>query len=77
MLNLMPRTVRMTVAEILNKKGITTAQFAEKAGLTYTQALALRRGAYNRIDLNTIARVCQALGVEPGELFEFENSETT
>ncbi|HLE03998.1 MAG TPA: helix-turn-helix transcriptional regulator [Anaerolineales bacterium] len=76
MLNTMPRTVRLTVAELLEKKGWSTAKFAEEAHLNYNQALNIRRGAYNRIDLDTIARICEALEIEPGELFIFENSET-
>ena len=64
-----PMTVRLTVSELLDKRNMSTAEFAEKAGLTYNQALALRRNAYTRVDLNTIARVCDALDVEPGQLF--------
>jgi len=76
MLNAMSRTVRLTVAELLDQKGWSTAKFAEKARLNYNQALSIRRGAYNRIDLDTIARICEALEVTPGELFEFEKSAT-
>jgi len=32
--------------------------------------LGLRRGAVARIDLDVLARICEALKVEPGELFE-------
>lgn len=65
-------TVRLKVPEILDNRGISTADFAQRAGITYNQALAIRRGVYTRIDLSTIARICEALNVEPGELFEFK-----
>jgi DNA-binding Xre family transcriptional regulator len=45
------------------------------AKLTYNQALALQRGAYDRINLNTIARACEALEVQSGEIFEVKNIE--
>jgi DNA-binding Xre family transcriptional regulator len=73
-----PWTVRLTVSDILDKRGMSTAEFAEKAGLTYNQALAIRRGAYSRLDLNTVARICEGLNVKPGDLFEVrEDTETT
>jgi DNA-binding Xre family transcriptional regulator len=62
-------TVRLTVSDILDQRGISTSDFAGKAKLTYGQALAIRRGVYERIDLGTIARICDALSVEPGALF--------
>ncbi len=77
MLNSMsPMTVRLTVPELLKQKGMSTAEFAEKAKLTYNQALALKRGSYSRLDLVTLGRICEALGVQPGELFAAENQET-
>lgn len=77
-----PMTVRLTVSDILDKRGITTSDFAKMADLTYGQARAIRRGFYDRIDLNTIARICEALKIEPGELFvsvprQAEESEAT
>lgn len=63
-------TVRLRVPEILDERGITTAQFAQGAGITYNQALAIRRGVYTRIDLITLDRICEFLKMEPGDLFE-------
>ena len=54
---------RFTVDALLRAREMSTAQFAEAAGLTYTQALTLRRGGYGRLDLATLTRVCDALGV--------------
>lgn len=70
-----PLTVRMTVSEILKRKGMTTAEFAEKANLSYNTALALRRGSSRRIDFKTLARVCEVLDVQPGILFTTEEVE--
>ena len=64
-----PMTVRLTVSALLDQRNMSTAEFAEAASLTYNQALALRRGAYSRIDVETIERICNALGVQPGDLF--------
>jgi putative transcriptional regulator len=66
-----PGTVRLKVPEILDERNISTADFAQRAGLTYNQALAIRRGVYTRIDLATIARICDALDMQPGAMFEY------
>jgi DNA-binding Xre family transcriptional regulator len=68
-----PLTVRWTVADILDRRGMSTADFADKARLTYNQALTIRRGATSRVDLETIARICEALDVKPGDLFAVED----
>ncbi len=71
-----PLTVRLAVSKLLEERNMSTAEFAQKAGLTYNQALAYRRGMYDRIDLKTIGRICEALGCEPGDLFSVEKRET-
>jgi len=70
-----PLTVRLTVSKLLEQRKMSTAEFAEKAGLAYNTALAIRRGVHSRVDLDTIGRVCEALNVKPGELFEVEQKE--
>lgn len=76
MLNPMtPTTVRVAVSEILRKKGMSTREFANKAGISYNTALAWERGIPTRVDTPTISKICQALGVSPGELFTMEDTE--
>jgi|WetSurMetagenome_2_1015567.scaffolds.fasta_scaffold1789727_1 putative transcriptional regulator len=72
MLDTMAGTVRLRVSEILTQRGMTAADLARKAGLNHNTALALMRNAYDRIGMETIARVCDALEVTPGELFFYE-----
>lgn len=67
-------TIRSNVADILESKNLTTAEFAEKADLTYAQALSLRRGVTARIDFGTLAKICQALDKTPGEILVLENA---
>ncbi len=69
MLAIMTGTVRLRVSEILAQRGMTAADLAKKAGLNHNTALALMRDAYDRIGMDTIARVCDALDVTPGDLF--------
>jgi putative transcriptional regulator len=75
MLTDMTGTVRLRVSELLKERGMTAADLAKKAGLNHNTALALVRDAYDRIGKDTIAKVCDALEVTPGELFDYQKEE--
>jgi putative transcriptional regulator len=66
-----PGTVRLRVHDIVKERGMTTSELAQKTGLTFNTASALARGIYDRIGLDTIARLCDGLKVQPGELFVY------
>jgi putative transcriptional regulator len=69
--NVMPGTIRLRVPEILEERKMKTSDFAKASGLTFNTASSLARGMYDRIGLKTIAKVCDALQIQPGELFEY------
>jgi putative transcriptional regulator len=64
------KRIHLKIGELLDQQGVSTAALVEKTGIAYNTALGLRRGAVARIDLDVLARICDALKVEPGELFE-------
>jgi len=64
------KMIRLKISDLMEKKGVNTAQLVEKTGIAYNTALGLRRGVATRLDLDVMARVCEALEVQPGELFE-------
>jgi DNA-binding Xre family transcriptional regulator len=66
-----PGTVRLRVPDIVKARGMTASELAQATGLTFNTASALARGFYDRIGLETIARLCDGLKVQPGELFEY------
>jgi putative transcriptional regulator len=66
-------TVRLRIDDILKERGMTVQEFADKTGFVYNTALSIQRGAFGRIGLDTIARICDALAVTPGELFEYRS----
>lgn len=75
MLAIMTGTVRLRVSEILAQKGMTAGDLAKKAGFNHNTALALARDAYDRIGKDTIARLCDALEVTPGDLFCYQKDQ--
>ncbi|MCL4559877.1 MAG: helix-turn-helix transcriptional regulator [Chloroflexi bacterium] len=64
------KEIRIKINELLEKRDMSTAEFVKKTGVAYNTALGLRRGVVTRIDLDVMARVCEVLGVQPGDLFE-------
>jgi len=72
MLNTMPPgTVRLRVPEIVKSRDMTTSDLAKSTGLAFNTASQLVRGFYDRIGLETIAKLCDGLKITPGELFEY------
>ena len=71
MLNMAPGTVRIKVSTLLEDRGMTVGDLAEQAGIHYNTALALKRGVFTRLDLDTLARVCDALGVQVEDVLEY------
>ena len=59
---------RIALKEVMERKGITFQQLAEKTGMHYNTCIAIGAGKYSRIGLDTLTLLCDALGVEIGEL---------
>lgn len=63
--------IRWRIPDLLKQRGWTAYRLAQETGLTVPAAYRLARGgAVKRIDAETLERLCEALGVEPGDLLE-------
>lgn len=65
-------TIRVKVNEYLEWRKMSVREFAEKAGIAYNTALALKRGSSNRIDFDTLAKICCLFNCTPGDLIVLE-----
>jgi transcriptional regulator with XRE-family HTH domain len=63
-------TVAFRLREVRASRGLTQRALAGKAGLRVDTISALERGKSRGISFWTLARLSDALAVEPGELFE-------
>ncbi len=61
--------VTWRVDELAEKKGWNARRLAEKAGVDIKTARNILTGRATRVDLETIGRLADALGVEPGSLW--------
>ncbi len=59
----------LRLKQLRKAAGLTQAQLAEKVGVYQGTISDHERGKATRIDLSLIERLAEALGVEPGELF--------
>ena len=65
------------VKEVMDRQSITVRDLAKRADIAYNTANALYRGYQTRIDLPILDRVCEVLGVQPGDLFVRQLDEPT
>lgn len=68
----MAKVVRLKIGELLKERNISVAQFTKKAHIAPYTARMLAKGYSDGIELNTIAKVCAALEIGPGEIFVYE-----
>jgi DNA-binding Xre family transcriptional regulator len=64
--------VVLVVADVAPRKGIENPFALSRAtGLAYPICHRIWNGQQSRIDLNTLAKLCDALKAKPGQLFEY------
>lgn len=60
------------VRQIREAQGLSQEAFAEKAGLKYKHYQAIEAGRKPNLQLPTLIKIAQALGLEPWQLLNFE-----
>lgn len=63
-------TIRWRVEELVAQHGWTVRRLADEAGLDQKTVRNIVSGRATRVDLETIERLSQALGVRPGALWQ-------
>jgi DNA-binding Xre family transcriptional regulator len=67
-----PQRIRCRLDEIMRERGLTqNHEVAERVGCRDESIAKLRHGPWGRIDTKLAGKVCHALGVAFGDLFEF------
>jgi len=65
--------IKIVVKEAAEREGFDNPNaLSEATGLPYETCRKLWRGSATRIDMSTIERICDALRVRPGQLFDYE-----
>ena len=56
---------------MMAKRKMSLTQLAEEVGITVTNMSILKTGKAKAIKVSTLAKLCQALDCQPGDLFEY------
>ncbi len=56
---------------MLAKRKMRSKELAERIGITEANLSLLKSGKVKGVRFDTLARICAALGCQPGELLEF------
>ncbi len=63
--------IRVTLDELIVRKGLKARDLAAEVGLSETQLSLFRSGKVKGIRFRTLARLCAALDCRPGDLLDY------
>ncbi|MBR6206347.1 MAG: helix-turn-helix transcriptional regulator [Oscillospiraceae bacterium] len=61
---------------MLARRKMSVTQLAEKVGITVANMSVLKTGKARAVKMSTLAKLCQALDCQPGDLMEYRPPET-
>lgn len=60
---------------MLAKRKMSVTELAERVGITVTNMSILKTGKAKAIKVSTLAKLCQALDCQPGDILEYRKAE--
>ncbi len=67
-----PGTIRLHLDELLSARGMTLTELSARVDITIVNLSILKNGRARAIRFSTLARLCQALGCQPGDLLRYQ-----
>lgn len=64
--------IRVTLDDLIVRKGLKARDLAAKVGLSETQLSLFRSGKVKGIRFRTLARLCAALDCRPADLLDYD-----
>ena len=61
---------------MLAKRKMSVTELADKVGITVTNMSILKTGKAKAIKVSTLAKLCEALECQPGDILEYKPVET-
>lgn len=65
-------TARFRLREWLEKKAVSQNELQRRSGVSFTTINAIANNKTRQVHLDTLEKLAEALGIEPGELLERE-----
>ena len=63
--------IQIRLDTLLEDRGMTLTELSERVGITIVNLSILKNGRARAIRFSTLARLCQALGCQPGDLLYY------
>ena len=65
-------TIRVRLDEMLSQRGMTLTELSARVDVTVVNLSILKNGRARAIRFSTMARLCEALHCQPGDLLSYE-----
>jgi putative transcriptional regulator len=62
----------VTLDTILDQRGLTVADLAQRVGVTYANMSILKNGRAKAIRFSTLTAICRELDCQPGDILHWE-----
>lgn len=69
--------IEVRLHELIAARGMTLAELSQRVGVTVVNLSVLKNGHARAIRFSTLAKLCQALDCQPGELLSWRASANT
>ena len=67
-----PHGITVHLDRLLETRGITLTELAERVGITVVNLSILKNGRAKAIRFSTLTRLCDVLGCQPADLLTYE-----
>ncbi|MDQ2814319.1 MAG: helix-turn-helix transcriptional regulator [Actinomycetota bacterium] len=64
--------MQLHLDELLTRRGLTLTELSARVGITIVNLSILKNGRARAIRFSTLARLCEALDCQPGELLSYQ-----
>lgn len=71
----MEERIVFNIDVMLAKRKMSVTELAAKVGITVANMSILKTGKAKAIKVSTLAKLCEALDCQPGDLLEFQKGE--
>jgi len=66
--------IRVRLDELLDDRGMTLTELSDLVGVTVVNLSILKNGRARAIRFSTLAKLCEALGCQPGDLLGYQQA---
>ena len=67
--------IRINIDVMLAKRKMSVTELSEKVGITMANISILKNGKAKAIRMDTLDKICQSLGCQPGDILEYVEEE--